>query len=120
MRILAAEDNALNQFVLTSMFEGLNVDLVMTANGAEAVEVFVEGAFDVVLMDIEMPVMDGLEAMKEIRRLEARRAEVVRVRMIALTANIDHKRIAACLEAGADAHVAKPIEYDALMAAVGI
>jgi CheY-like chemotaxis protein len=117
LRVLAAEDNQTNQRVLKAMLEPAGVELHMVGNGAEAVEAWQSGAFDLVLMDIQMPVMDGVTAMRMIREHEAISGRR-RTPIVALTANAMKHQVAEYLAAGADGHVAKPIEAEALYAAL--
>ncbi|MCP9032878.1 response regulator, partial [Klebsiella sp. SWET4] len=117
LRLLAAEDNPTNQLVLSAVLRQVGVEPVMVDNGAKALEAWRDGQWDVVLMDIHMPVMDGLTALKEIRRLEAERG-LRRTPVIALTANAMRHQVDHLLEAGMDDHVAKPIRREALIAAV--
>jgi CheY-like chemotaxis protein len=117
VRVLAAEDNLVNQKVLKAIVEPMDVDLVMVGDGRAAVEAWRAGRFDVVLMDIQMPVMDGIAAAKAIR--DAERAEkLARTPILALTANALVHQVEEYLAAGMDGHVAKPIEisklYDAM------
>jgi two-component system, sensor histidine kinase len=94
---------------------------VIVGDGREAVAAWKRGAFDLILMDVQMPVMDGLSAMRAIRAAEAaeRRA---RIPMLALTANAMQHQVAEYIAAGADGHVAKPIDarrlFEAMEAAV--
>jgi CheY-like chemotaxis protein len=84
-------------------------------NGAEAVDAFRPGAFDVVLMDMQMPVMDGLSATAALRRAEA---SAPRTPVIVLTANAMQQHCEAALAAGADLHLAKPINARTLIAGI--
>jgi CheY-like chemotaxis protein len=93
-------------------------DLTSVENGAEAVEAFQSGRYDLVLMDLQMPVMDGLTAMRAIRDFENASA-LPRTPMIALTANVLAEHVAASLAAGADRHVGKPITAAQLLAEIG-
>ncbi|WP_297801786.1 ATP-binding protein [uncultured Brevundimonas sp.] len=107
LRILLADDNATNRRVVQLILDANNIQLVEVENGKEAVEAVAASRFDLVLMDMQMPVMDGLAATREIRRMEAERGRG-RTPLIMLTANAMPEHIAASLEAGADAHLAKP------------
>jgi signal transduction histidine kinase/ActR/RegA family two-component response regulator len=117
VRVLAAEDNLVNQKVLKAIVEPMDVELSLVGDGRAAVEAWRKGAFDVILMDIQMPVMDGIAAAKAIRseELSARRP---RTPILALTANALVHQVEEYLAAGMDGHVAKPIEitklYDAI------
>jgi len=117
LRVLAAEDNATNQLVLRALLEPLGVQLTLVADGAQAVEACSTGAFDLVLMDIQMPVMDGLDATAAIRDQE-RAAGLPAVPIIALTANAMRHHLEAYAAAGLTAHVAKPIDATLLYAAI--
>nr|WP_068431263.1 ATP-binding protein [Magnetospirillum sp. XM-1]CUW38371.1 Putative Signal transduction histidine kinase\ len=111
LSVLLAEDNVINQKValgyLTKAFHRVS----LAGNGVEAVELARQGGFDVVLMDMQMPVMDGLEATARIRALPGAAG---RVPVIALTANAMRGDAERCREAGMNAHVAKPVDPDAL------
>ncbi|MCP3925665.1 MAG: response regulator [Desulfobacterales bacterium] len=106
-RILLVEDNLINQKVALRMLQKLHHEVVLAENGVEAVELFKEQSFDIVLMDIHMPEMDGVEATKEIRSIENGSQ---RIPIIALTANAmkgDKERF---LAAGMDEYISKPIK----------
>jgi CheY-like chemotaxis protein len=117
LRILLAEDHPANQRVVALILEPFGVDLTVSENGALALAAYQAGCFDLVLMDMQMPVMDGLAASRAIRAWEASQARA-RTPIVMLTANAmeDHKRQAA--EAGCDLHVAKPVEPGELCAVV--
>jgi CheY-like chemotaxis protein len=117
LRVLAAEDNPINQLVLKTLLAQIGIEPTVVENGQEAVAAWVAGEWDAVLMDVRMPVMDGIAASQEIRRLDAagRRA---RTPIIALTANAMAHQLAEYAAAGMDGHVAKPIDAAALFAAL--
>jgi signal transduction histidine kinase/CheY-like chemotaxis protein len=117
LRVLAAEDNAVNQLVLKTLLHQLGVEPTVVENGAEALAAWEGSAWDVILMDIQMPVMDGLTAAAAIR---ARERETGRPRtpILALTANAMSHQVEQYLAAGMDTHVAKPIEAAALFGAL--
>jgi len=117
LRILAAEDNPTNQLVLTSLLAPLGAKLVMVADGAEAVRAFKRTRFDMILMDVQMPEMNGVEATKAIRALEIAEKRP-RTPIIALSANVMAHQLREYTDAGMDGHVAKPIEVARLYAAV--
>jgi signal transduction histidine kinase/ActR/RegA family two-component response regulator len=117
LRILVAEDHEVNRRVLQLIFEGLDVDLTMAVDGQEALDRFAPGAFDLVLMDMQMPRLDGLEAISAIRQREAA-SPAPRTPIIMLTANALPEHEAAGRGAGADAFLTKPIVAAALLAAV--
>jgi two-component system, sensor histidine kinase len=114
LRVLAAEDHPMNQLVLRTLLGQLGVSVTLTSDGAEAVSAFAAAPFDVVLMDVQMPVMDGIEAVRRIRAMEA--AEGRRsCRIIALTANAMAHQVAEYMQVGFDDHVAKPIDLAELV-----
>lgn len=117
VRVLLAEDHPTNQRVVTLILEPLGVDLTIVANGKEALDAFAAGEFDVVLMDVQMPVMDGHAATREIRALEAREGRP-RTPVVSLTANALPEHVQASLASGADRHLAKPIRPDGLIACI--
>jgi signal transduction histidine kinase/CheY-like chemotaxis protein len=117
IRILVAEDNVTNQRVLALMLEPMGIELVICDNGALAVEAFKAQAFDVILMDMQMPVMDGLAATQAIRALEIDQARP-RTPIIMLTANAMRQHRDAAKAAGADLHVTKPFTVQGLVAGI--
>lgn len=114
LRILLAEDHPINQMTVQMILDDLPVHLVCVENGAEALEHLAEQDFDLVLMDMQMPVMDGLTAIRRIRENEAAKGGD-RVPICTLTANAfpEHEREA--FAAGSDYFLAKPINAQALM-----
>jgi CheY-like chemotaxis protein len=117
VRVLAAEDNPTNQRVLRAVLDTFGVDLTLVENGREAVEAWAGGGFDIVLMDIQMPEMDGVAATRAIRAGE-RADSRPRTPIIALSANAMTHQVSEYLAAGMDAHLAKPIEIPKLQAAL--
>jgi signal transduction histidine kinase len=115
LRVLAAEDNPTNQVVLRTVLEALGASPVIVENGQLAVEAWARQPFDVVLMDIQMPVMDGVAATREIRRREAETG-CSPIPIVALTANVLRHQIGEYLTSGMDGCVAKPIEIGKLYA----
>ena len=109
VRVLAAEDNSVNQLVLKTLLAQVGIEPHLVANGREAVEAWAREPWDVILMDVQMPEMDGPTAAREIRIREAA-AGRPRTPIVALTANVLAHQIGQYLEAGMDLHVAKPIE----------
>ncbi|HXI35368.1 MAG TPA: response regulator [Burkholderiales bacterium] len=105
-RILVVEDNLINQQVALGMLEARGHKVAVAGNGREAVEAHAQGAFDLILMDCDMPEMDGYEATREIRSRE--RASGEHVPIVALTANAMAQDREACLAAGMDDHLGKP------------
>jgi CheY-like chemotaxis protein/anti-sigma regulatory factor (Ser/Thr protein kinase) len=114
MRVLLAEDHPTNRRVVELILGAAGVDLTCVENGAEAVEAFRTGVFDLILMDMQMPVMDGLTAIAKIRELE-RQASAPSTPTYVLTANAMPEHVSASLQAGADGHLSKPILADALL-----
>ncbi|MEM9810011.1 MAG: ATP-binding protein [Pseudomonadota bacterium] len=117
LRVLVAEDLAVNRQVLEAVCKPLSLHLVMTENGLEAIEALRIDRFDVVLMDLRMPVVDGLEATRRIRKGDAGHA-AVNVPIIALTADAMGDQVRESFEAGVDAHLAKPISRTDLVEAL--
>jgi signal transduction histidine kinase len=115
LRILVAEDNQTNQLVVKSVLAAMGADPSVVDDGAEAVEAWQTGGFDLILMDIQMPVMDGVAATREIRRQERKR-RLPRTPILALTANVLPHQVAEYRAAGIDAVVAKPIQLPELQA----
>lgn len=112
-RVLLAEDHAVNRRVVELILETAGVDLVCVENGREAVDAATTGAFDLVLMDMQMPEMDGLSAIQAIRDHEGRNG-APRTRIWSLSANALPEHLEASLKAGADGHLTKPISAPAL------
>jgi CheY-like chemotaxis protein/anti-sigma regulatory factor (Ser/Thr protein kinase) len=110
-RILVVDDNPLNQIVARAMLARDGHEVVVVSDGREALAAVQERSFDLVLMDMQMPVMDGLEATRRIRSLDS---PVQRIPIIALSANVLTEHIAGCREAGMDDYLAKPIDRSAL------
>jgi PAS domain S-box-containing protein len=117
VRVLAAEDNEVNRFVLQTLLNQFGIEPTMTANGQEALDAWRAAEWDVILMDMQMPVMDGLDATRAIRSEEAT-LKRVRTPILALTANAMPHQVAECLASGMDALVAKPIDIRAMMTAI--
>jgi signal transduction histidine kinase/CheY-like chemotaxis protein/HPt (histidine-containing phosphotransfer) domain-containing protein len=107
LRILVAEDNEVNRLVATRILEKRGHSVTTVVNGAEAVEAVAQDAFDIVLMDVQMPVMSGLEATVKIREAEAGSGRHVPI--VALTARALKGDDEECLRAGMDAYVTKPL-----------
>jgi signal transduction histidine kinase/CheY-like chemotaxis protein len=117
VRILAAEDNPMNQLVLKTLMAQVGVVVECVSDGREAIEAWAGGDWDAILMDVQMPVMGGPEAAREIRAREAREHRR-RTPIIALTANaMEHHRVE-YIEAGMDALVPKPLEMERLLQAL--
>ncbi len=114
LQILLVEDHATNRKIVELILGPLDVAITSVENGQEALEAFGASSFDLILMDMQMPVMDGLTATKEIRRLEASQ-DLPRTPIAMLTANAMANHVTDALNAGADAHIAKPITPDSLI-----
>ena len=110
LRILVAEDNEINRRMVSSMLTRLGITADFVENGREAVDRVLERPYDIVLMDMMMPDMNGLEATREIRR----RQVGDRVAIVALTANASGEHRSECLESGMDDYLAKPFTKQAL------
>jgi CheY-like chemotaxis protein len=117
LRVLAADDNPTNRKVLSLMLEAAGCDIVTVEDGHQAVEAWRDGAFDVLLMDLRMPVLDGAGAIRAIRAEELRRG-LSRTPTVVLSANTSPEDRALTAAAGADGHVAKPIRVETLLAAM--
>jgi signal transduction histidine kinase/AmiR/NasT family two-component response regulator len=121
LRLLAAEDNVTNQQVLSAVMGSLGIEVDIVADGVAAFEAWRDGAYDLILMDIQMPVMDGIDSARAIRAAE-RESGRRRTPIVALTANALSHQVQEYLAAGMDGHVAKPIEiaklYDAISRAL--
>jgi CheY-like chemotaxis protein len=107
-RALMAEDNGVNQFVARNMLKSLGCTFDIVANGKEALAAVQRGGYDIVLMDCQMPVMDGYVATREIRAWEAAHSQGPRIPIVALTANALVGDADICRAAGMDDHLAKP------------
>jgi CheY-like chemotaxis protein len=116
LRVLVAEDNAVNQQVAVGMLERAGHEATVAANGREVLALLEKGAFDVVLMDVQMPEMDGLEATAAIRERE--RTTGGHLPIVALTAHAMKGDAERCLQAGMDAYLAKPLQPRELAAAI--
>jgi CheY-like chemotaxis protein len=114
-RILMADDAPANRELVTALFSGLGLELDTVCDGVEAVEAARSGVYDLILMDVHMPSMDGLAATRAIRGLAGPEATTP---IIALTANVQPDQIERCLAAGMDAHVGKPIQVSELLNAI--
>ena len=117
LRVLAAEDNPVNRLVLKTLLHQMGVDVVVVENGQLVVEAWETGVWDVILMDVQMPVMDGVTATAAIRQKEQASGRA-RTRIIALSANAMAHQVSEYVAAGMDGHVAKPIEAVALYKAL--
>jgi signal transduction histidine kinase/ActR/RegA family two-component response regulator len=117
LRVLAAEDNATNQLVLKTLLNAGGIHPTIVGNGAEALAAWASGAWDIILMDVHMPVMNGLEAVRAIRAQEAA-SGAPRTRIVALTADALDHQVRQYLAAGMDALLTKPISIEKLFEAL--
>ncbi|MFV0290671.1 MAG: response regulator [Mangrovibacterium sp.] len=113
LSILLVEDNMLNQKVVTFSLKKLECDIIIANNGLEGVELYKQNKFNFVLMDIMMPVMDGLEATKKIREYEGEQ-NLNRTPIIAVTANTLDNDKTKCLDYGMDEFMTKPFNLNNL------
>ncbi len=112
-RVLVAEDNLINQQVAATMLEQAGFRVTLAADGAEAVAAVTEGDFDLVLMDVQMPTVDGLEATRRIRALPGAKG---RIPIVALTANAMSGMEQSYRDAGMDDYLTKPVDMEKLIA----
>jgi PAS domain S-box-containing protein len=117
LRILLADDHPTNRLVVELMLASLGCDLTSVENGQEAVDAVLANRYDVILMDMQMPVMDGLAAIREIRRYEAE-AGLAPTPIFTLSANAMPQHLQASIDAGADRHLTKPIIAPVLVQAI--
>jgi osomolarity two-component system sensor histidine kinase NIK1 len=108
LRVLLVEDNLLNQRLLNINLSKLNCKVTVANNGLEGVEIFTKEKFDVILMDLMMPVMDGYESSREIRRIENEEKSRGYTPIIAFTANTLNNDFQKCIENGMDYLMEKP------------
>jgi osomolarity two-component system sensor histidine kinase NIK1 len=114
LNILLVEDNLLNQRIVTFSLKKYNHEVTIANNGLEAIEMFRDEKYDVILMDIMMPVMDGLEATVKIREVERDQKIEKRTPIIALTANTMDNDRDKCISYGMDEFMAKPFDIEKL------
>ena len=115
LRILVAEDNEVNQTLIKLLLAPDGHSVTMVDNGVAAVEAASRQDLDVVLMDMQMPIMDGIEAARQIRALPGQAGQVP---ILALTANVMAEELAACRDAGMQGHLTKPVDLKRLRAAL--
>jgi signal transduction histidine kinase/CheY-like chemotaxis protein len=116
LRILLAEDNKINQRLVVRVLEHHGYDVAVAEDGQQVIALLTKNSFDVVLMDVQMPVMDGLEASKAIRLAEKKTKEHIPI--IAMTAHAMKGDQERCLQAGMDAYISKPIEVELLLSLI--
>jgi len=110
-RVLVVEDNKVNQMVLKGFLQRLECDVLTAANGREAVDVVTGEDIDLILMDCQMPVLDGYEATKLIRQLPE---PMCRIPILAVTANAHESDRKLCLDCGMDDYLKKPVDFDTI------
>jgi signal transduction histidine kinase/DNA-binding response OmpR family regulator len=118
LRVLLAEDNAVNRRLATVLLTRAGHTVISAENGLEAVKAFQAERLDLILMDVQMPEMDGFEAVAEIRRHERAAGEGRHIPIIALTAHAIKGDAEKCIAAGMNAYVSKPVQAEALMRAI--
>jgi CheY-like chemotaxis protein len=111
-RVLLVEDNPVNRMVAETMLAQFAVEVHTAENGLEALEMYDQWPYDLILMDLQMPVMDGLEATEHIRKQEARSGKHTPI--VALTANAMEGDRERCLQGGMDGYLAKPVTLEGL------
>ena len=116
LRILVAEDNVVNQKLAVRLLQKMGHEAIVAVNGQEAVAASEKEDFDLILMDIQMPLMDGFEATAAIRQRENREGRSIPI--VALTAHATAGHLEKCLAAGMDGYVAKPIKKKQLLAEI--
>lgn len=114
-RILLVEDNKMSQKMMYYTLKRLGLETDYAEDGAEAVQKATEGGYDIVLMDIMMPVFDGYEATRRIRQSEKEQADGRHTLIIGLTGNVYDMEEQKCLQAGMDGYLAKPFDAEAFM-----
>lgn len=115
VRILVAEDNPVNQEVMRGLLDGVHIDATIVSNGLEAVAAIQSGSFDIVVMDCQMPEMNGYDATRMIRKLPG---DIAAIPVIALTANVMNGDREKCLTAGMNDYLGKPIKEEDLLDAI--
>lgn len=115
LKILLAEDNIINQRIVALKFKYMGVQCDIASNGQEAVSMYQEKLYDLILMDMQMPVMDGIEATSQIRAFEKGIESKHRAFIVALTANDISDIKETCIEAGMDNFLEKPLQDNLLL-----
>jgi len=113
-KILLVEDNQINQMVAMKMLQKIGLKAVLANNGVEALAILKEQSFDLVLMDCQMPEMDGFDATTEIRKLDIKTRQEKLLPVIAMTANVMSGDRERCLEVGMNDYIGKPVQRDLL------
>lgn len=118
LNILVAEDNLINQKVAMMNLKQLGHDVEIAINGRMAVEMYKSGNYDLILMDLQMPVLDGISATIEIRKIERENKVTNPIKIIAITANVLTEDRNKCFEAGMDYFMSKPFRSEELIKAL--
>lgn len=113
LKVLVAEDNLINQKVAMINLKKLGHEVDIAANGQMAVDMYQSGSYDVILMDIQMPILDGLEATLAIRKYEEEH-KLDQIKIVAITANALNEDKAKCFEVGMNEYITKPIQTEEL------
>jgi CheY-like chemotaxis protein len=111
------DDNPDNRLLVMAYLKKLPYTLDEAENGEEAVSMFISGKYDVVLMDVQMPIMDGREATRTIREWENEKGKIS-IPIIALTAHAIKEEVELCIEAGCNAHLSKPVKKVVLIKSI--
>lgn len=114
LKILVAEDNRINQRIAVLTFKQMNLTIEIASNGLEAANMFKLKQYDLILMDMQMPVMDGLEATRQIRTFEQNSNLPKRAIIFAVTGSEPSEKKELCFEAGMDDYMEKPIQESVL------
>ena len=114
-RLLLVEDVDINREIVITLLADTNLVIDSAVDGAEAVDIFCKSPdiYDMILMDVQMPVMDGLEATRRIRTMDIPKAKTIPI--VAMTANVFREDIERCLESGMNDHIGKPIDYNEVL-----
>lgn len=113
LKVLVAEDNLINQKVAMINLKKLGHEVEIAVNGQMAIDMFKVGTYDVILMDIQMPILDGLEATIAIRKYEEEKG-LDKIKIIAITANTLNEDKDKCFEVGMNEYITKPIQTEEL------
>jgi CheY-like chemotaxis protein len=119
IRVLAVDDNQVNRIVIAEILKHADMECVVIETGAVAVDSVKNAHYDIVLMDCQMPIIDGYEATERIRRWEKDSLRPVRIPIIALTANVTPEDIQKCFDAGMDGYCSKPVNPTVLFKEIG-
>lgn len=115
LRVLVAEDNHTNVEVITAQLEDIASEITCVENGQEVLTAVQNGSYDVILMDIHMPIMDGKAATRAIRSLPTAQRDIP---IVCVTADVRDRNKEDCIAAGMDSYVSKPIKVDSLLLAI--